>query len=94
MLRLLLLLTALATGVIAFDQALAASNAGHDAPAPAGVAAQEDGAAPDEDTRLPVQVWTVLAAGGAACVGLVLFLVRLVMGWVKPAPPPQEEGGH
>ena len=50
-------------------------------------------ASADDDTRVPVQVWTVLAAGGAAGVGLVVYLLRVVMGWVKP-PPPQKEPDH
>ena len=50
-------------------------------------------ASADDDTRVPVQVWTVLAAGGAAGVGLVLYLLRVVMGWVRP-PPPQKEPDH
>ena len=43
-----------------------------------------------DEQRLSVQMWTVLAAGGAAALGLVLFLLRLALGWVKP-PPPQED---
>ncbi len=49
--------------------------------------------AQDDGQRVPVQLWTVLAAGGAAGVGLVLFLLRIALGRVKP-PPPQEEARH
>lgn len=49
---------------------------------------------PDDDDRVPVQVWTVLAAGGAMALGLVLFMVRAVLGLVKPPPPPQESAEH
>ncbi len=50
-------------------------------------------ASADDDTRVPVQVWTVMAFGGAAGVGLVLYLLRVAMGWVRP-PPPQKEPDH
>ena len=61
---------------------------------------QEDGeqGAPDgaaePDDRVEVQVWTIAVAGIAMALGLVALLVRMLMGWVKPAPPPQEEAHH
>jgi hypothetical protein len=60
---------------------------------------QEDGeqGAPDgaeSDDRVEVQVWTVAAVGIAMALGLVALLVRMLMGWMKPAPPPQEEAHH
>ncbi len=56
------------------------------------VSPQIDGVA-DSDSRVEVQTWTIFAAVGAAAVGLLVFMVRAIMGWVKP-PPPQEESPH
>lgn len=56
-------------------------------------APQGDAPPAADDTRLPVQLWTVLAAGGAAAVGLVFFVVRVMLGRVGQ-PPPEEDGGE
>ncbi len=45
----------------------------------------------DDDSGIWVQSWTVVAAAGAAAVGLLAFMARAIMGWVKPPPPPEEE---
>ena len=70
----------------AYDDAAAAWSA------PTGTIGQgrDAQASADDDRHVSVQVWTVFAAGGGAGVGLVLYLLRVVMGWVKP-PPPQKE---
>ena len=39
----------------------------------------------------PENTLQAFAAALALSIGLVLFLIRLVMGWVKPPPPLQEE---
>ena len=58
----------------------------------AALAQASDGA---EDTRVPVQLWTVMAAGGAMALGLVLFLVRVLLGRAEPPPPQEgESSGH
>jgi hypothetical protein len=47
----------------------------------------------NDDTRVPVQLWTVFGAVAAGCVLLVLQVVRFAMGWVK-RPGPQDEAHH
>ncbi|MEX0786554.1 MAG: hypothetical protein WD939_07955 [Dehalococcoidia bacterium] len=75
---------------VAASDALTLSAVDHSLPAaPAQV---DDGAG--DDTRIPVMLWTLVAAGGAAGLGLILLVVRIGMGWVKPLPPPQEEDAH
>ncbi len=53
------------------------------------IASQIDNAAGD-DSRVEVQTWTVFAAVAAGGVGLLVFAVRVMLGWVKPPPPPEE----
>ncbi len=52
------------------------------------VAPQIDGSA--DDSRVEVQTWTIFAAVAAGGVGLLVFAVRVMLGWVKPPPPPEE----
>jgi len=47
----------------------------------------------DEEDRVPVQVWTVVAAAGAVLLGLLGFLLRLILGRVPP-PPSEEDRAH
>lgn len=48
---------------------------------------------PTDSQRIDVQLWTLMAAAGAAALGLVLLAVRISLGWVKP-PPEQEDAHH
>ncbi len=52
------------------------------------VAPQIDSSA--DDSRVEVQTWTIFAAVTASAVGLLVLMVRVIMGWVKTPPPPEE----
>ena len=48
----------------------------------------------NDDTSMRVVLWTVLAAGIAAGVGLVLYMVRVILGRVQPPPARQQDDAH
>jgi hypothetical protein len=79
-----------ATTPIASDTAVLASSETTERTTDGGIH-QDQPSDDGDDDRVEVMVWTVFAAALALSIGLVLFLVRLVMGWVKVPPTPQEE---
>lgn len=84
----------LALGVIAVANAERTASHAATADGPH-ISLQQDRAANDaDDSRIDVQVWTIMAAGGAASLGLVLYLVRILLGRVQPPPPQQENAQH
>ena len=48
----------------------------------------------DDDTSMRVVLWTLLAAGIAAGVGLVLYMVRVLLGRVQPPTVQQQKDAH
>ncbi len=86
------LATAREAGVRPAPAFVSASGAGWSEAGDAWVQADGNGAGENDD-RVGVQVWTVMAGGGALSVGLLLFLARVVMGGVK-RPPDHDEGHH
>jgi hypothetical protein len=48
----------------------------------------------DDDDRVPVQVWTIIASLGACAVGLLGFYIRLRIGRVAPPPEQPDAGDH
>lgn len=92
--RIVLATLALALGLITVMGSATAYAADDDHhPAMVDGSPQTDAVA-DEDNALWVQGWTLVAAGGAAAVGLLALMARVVMGWVEPPPPPREEDAH
>jgi hypothetical protein len=49
-----------------------------------------------DDQRVPVQVWTIVAAAGTAVLGLGLYALRRALGLVPPPPTPEmlEQAQH
>lgn len=88
--RVLLLIAALLVGVVVFFGSTSAQATDDDVEIVAAeVSPQiEDGAV--GDSRVEVQTWTIFAVVLAAAVGLQLLMLRVIMGWVKPPPVPDE----
>ena len=87
------LLVGLFVGVVAFFTSTASYAADDDVEIVAVEVSPQIDAVADDDSRVEVQTWTIFAAIAGAAVGLLGFMVRVIMGWVK-APPPREESPH
>jgi len=72
------------------ERAGAAVVVSHDAPVQIDAQDQPAGGSNADDQRLDVQLWTLMAAGGAAALGLALLGIRLALGWTKPPPNPED----
>ena len=91
--RVLLVIAALLVGALVLLGSAPAQAADDDVEiADAEVSPQGDSVVVD-DSRVEVQTYTILAVVTAAAVGLLAFMVRVIMGWIKP-PPPQAESAH
>lgn len=77
------------------DTSLVSDDAQIDGPDAMTAASQvgDEGTNSEDNDRVPVQVWTLVTVVGAMGVGLLLYLLRMAMGWVKP-PPAKEEAQH
>ncbi len=91
--RILLLTAALVVGLIAVSGSTSAQAADDDVEIAAVEASPQIDGVADDDSRVEVQAWTLVGVAGAAAVGLLALMVRVIMGWVKP-PPSQEESPH
>jgi hypothetical protein len=74
------------------DRAAAAVAPGGSIGVPAALPQAQE--ARDQDDRVPVQVWTMVAAAGAALVGLAAFAIRWKLGRVAPPPEQGEQTGE
>lgn len=70
-------------------------DASDDASGPAQIDRSAQTSDEGDDTSMEVVLWTVLAAAIAAGVGLLLYMVRVILGRVQPPPvQPQDDAHH